>query len=100
MKQAFCTLVTGIFVSTVVFSTNQSFAGTVTPANTHVSADNAATGTFVALTGPVYVEGGPGGEVGTGTIVLSNAPGGFIFNTNAAVTVRVNGSATSSKNIN
>src|SRR5581483_2035365 len=91
--------ITAIIISAGVFYADNSLAGTVTAANTNVSADTAM-GTYVTLTGPSYVEAPAGGEIGTGTIILSNAPAGFIFNTNAVVKVKVTGSATSSKNIN
>jgi uncharacterized protein YjdB len=55
-------------------------------------------GAYTALTGPIYKEFSDE-DVNTGTIIL-NAPAGFIFNTGSAVTVKVNGSTTSSYNIN
>jgi MSHA biogenesis protein MshQ len=57
-----------------------------------------AAGTWVALTGPVIAEGSSG-DISTGNIILT-APTGFEFNTAAAVTILLAGSATSSKNIN
>jgi hypothetical protein len=68
-----------------------------------ISATNAG-GAWTTLTGPVLTEssyGAIGGRSGgsTGTIILA-APSGFQFNTSATVTVKVNGSSTSSYNIN
>jgi len=63
-----------------------------------ISADNFGTGTYVTLTGPIYAEG-VSGDVGAGTLILT-APAGFQFDTGAAVTVLVTGSATAADNIN
>src|SRR5258707_157700 len=63
-----------------------------------ISADSIG-GSWTLLTGPVAAEG-TFGDIGTGTIILT-APGGFLFNTNAAVTVKVTaGSSTAANNIN
>ncbi|MDB6058837.1 MAG: hypothetical protein JWO95_2681, partial [Verrucomicrobiales bacterium] len=65
-------------------------AVTLTPAagGASISADSTG-GTFASLTGPVLAEGATG-DIAPGTIVL-NAPAGFEFDTNAAVTVAVTG---------
>lgn len=66
------------------------------------NANNLVFNTFTTITGPAITEGG-GKDIGTGTIIL-NAPSGFVFNTNATVTVRIlkvsNGADDPTKNIN
>ena len=63
-----------------------------------ISADGAA-GSWTTLTGPIAVESSNIGGIGTGTIILT-VPSGFVFNTNAAVTVKVTGGSTAANNIN
>src|SRR5437016_9355007 len=72
-----------------VFCAPKAFATvtvTATAGGSSVSADTTG-GSYTALTGPTLMEG-TAGEIGAGSIIL-NAPTGFIFNTNASVTVSV-----------
>src|SRR5206468_1878785 len=88
-------------------STSADFTQTVnsspvTPATggAAIPADNATNGTYTSLTGPIYQEPGNGGDVGTGTIILS-VPSGFVFDTSGtAPTVLMTGSGNANKNIN
>ena len=77
------------YISLIVFSvflTGNSQGQTITAATggTGISADNAISGTYSSLTGPVITETAAG-QVSTGTIVF-NAPSGWEFNTAQVVT--------------
>lgn len=74
-----------VLVFSIVFHGN-SIGQTITAATggTGISADNAISGTFTSLTGPVITETAAG-QISTGTIVF-NAPSGWEFNTAQVVT--------------
>src|SRR5262252_2494017 len=78
-------LLLGGFVALILRHSAQATSTVSTLANAAVSADSAAAGTYVTLTGPALTEGS-GRDVATGTIVLS-APAGFAFDTSASVSV-------------